>query len=304
MKPHIRFVLTVGWAVLIPLLNAGAATFQVQVGAGGRKFTPKNITIQPGDTVEWDWAADEHSSTSGTPGNPDGLWNSGVRDSGFVFSRTFSDVGTFSYYCTPHGACCGMVGSVTVATQSSVAGAVFVNANVPRNQVLMYSRGDNGQLTLVGGFSTQGSGSSAGLAAQSSIALANKNKFLYVVNAGSNEITAFQVKRNNLVFVGKVSSGGTFPSSIATFGSLLYVLNAQGTAANISGFLIQPDGSLVAIPNSARPLSAALPSPAQVGFTPDGTTVIVSEKSTSNIDTYAINADGTATGPTVTEGGG
>jgi 6-phosphogluconolactonase (cycloisomerase 2 family) len=86
---------------------------------------------------------------------------------------------------------------------------------------------------------------------------------------------------------------------VTTFGNFLYVLNAKGTAANITGFTIQTDGSLVAIPNSTRPLSVASPSPAQISFTPDGTTLVVTEKSTKKIDTYAVSGDGTTTGPLV-----
>jgi len=38
------------------------------------------------------------------------------------------------------------------------AGAVFVNANATNNQVWMYGRARNGNLSLVGSFSTQGLG--------------------------------------------------------------------------------------------------------------------------------------------------
>ena len=303
MKLHIKFALVVCCAVVVPLLTSQATTFQVQVGAGGLKFVPKDITIQTGDTVEWVWVADDHSSTSGTPGNPDGLWDSGIHNTGFVFSHTFPAVGSFSYYCKPHGSCCGMIGSVTV-TAVQPAGAVFVNGNSAANRVWMYTRDTNGQLSLVRAFPTQGAGSGGGLASQGSVALGNNNRFLYAVNAGSNEITAFQVRPNGLAFVGKVSSGGTFPNSIAVSGKLLYVLNARGTSANITGFGIQRDGSLQAIPDSTRPLSAELPTPGQVGFTPDGRTLLVTEKDTDKIDTYAIGADGVATGPRVQESAG
>ncbi len=185
------------------------------------------------------------------------------------------------------------------ASGAQSTGAVFVNANAASNQVWMYQRANNGILSLVGAFSTQGLGGSTGLGSQGGVALGNNNKSLYAVNAGSNEITAFQVKATGLTFTSKVSSGGTFPNSIAVFGSLLYVLNSQGNSANITGFRIQSNGSLRAISNSTRPLSANLPKPAQVGFTLDGTTLIVTEINTSHIDTYAIGVDGRATGPTV-----
>jgi plastocyanin len=114
MKRHIKFAFVVCCAAIMPLLNSRANTIPVQVGANGLKFTPQDVTIQVGDTVQWTWAASGHSSTSGTPGHPDGLWDSGIQNSGFVFSHTFTTAGTFPYYCTPHGGCCGMVGSVTV----------------------------------------------------------------------------------------------------------------------------------------------------------------------------------------------
>ena len=299
MKRHIKIALVVCCAAIFPLLSSRAATVQVRVGAGGLRFNPPNVTIQVGDTVQWNWVANGHSSTSGTPGNPDGIWDSGVQNSGFIFSHTFSTAGTFPYYCTPHGACCGMIGSVTVGTPPPPAGAVFVNANSATNMVRMYNRGADGQLAFVGAFDTQGSGSSSGgLSSQGSVTVTSDHRYLYAVNAGTNDITAFQVAPTGLTFIGKAPSGGIFPSSVTTFGNFLYVLNAKGTAANITGFTIQTDGSLVAIPNSTLPLSFALPSPAQISFTPDGTTLIVSEKSTANFDTYAIGPGGLATGPT------
>src|SRR4029450_5574620 len=114
MKLHTKLAFLVCCAATISLLSSNAATIQVQVGAGGAKFTPQNVTINLGDTVEWTWVGNNHSTTSGTPGNPDGLWDSGVHSTGFVFSRTFTTAGTFNYFCTPHGLCCSMIGSVIV----------------------------------------------------------------------------------------------------------------------------------------------------------------------------------------------
>jgi 6-phosphogluconolactonase len=298
MNPHTGWIaLLVLASALLPGQRACAATVQVQVGQGGLKFSPKNVSVQAGDTVEWVWAVNGHSSTSGTPGNPDGLWDSGVQNIGFTFSHTFPSAGTFTYYCTVHGACCGMIGSVVVS--SPAAGAVFVNANSATNKVAMYDRGTDGQLSLVGTFGTQGSGSSGGLDSQGSVTITGGHEYVYAVNAGSNDITAFRVTPAGLTFIGKVPSGGTFPRSVSTAGNFLYVLNAEGPPANITGFTIQADGSLVAIPNSTRRLSAGLPNPAQISFTPDGTTLVVSERGTNLIDTYAVSADGTSTGPLV-----
>jgi plastocyanin len=64
-------------------------------------FAPNPVTIHVGDTVEWVWDSDRHSTTSVAGGLEQ--WNSGVHDKGFVFEHTFTHIGTFSYYCSIHG---------------------------------------------------------------------------------------------------------------------------------------------------------------------------------------------------------
>ena len=148
MKLSIKFAFVVCCAAVIPLLSSRAATIQVQVGAGGLKFTPKDITIQVGDTVEWVWAANGHSSTSGTPGHPDGMWDSGIQNSGFIFSRTFAAAGTFPYYCTPHGACCGMTGSVTVTAAADTVQITRAQYSIARSQLTVQATDTNDTATL------------------------------------------------------------------------------------------------------------------------------------------------------------
>ena len=292
-------------SALFSLFSVKAATVTVQVGQGGRMFNPQNVTIQVGDTVHWQWAKPGHSTTSGVPGNPDGLWDSGVQGKNFVFDRVFPTAGTFNYFCTPHGSCCGMVGTVTVqGGQPPPTGAMFINGNGVVNDVWMYNRGADGQLTLVGSYPTQGTGAKFKLSSQNSIMLSNDRGYLYVANANSNDVTAFKVQSTGLTFLNKVASGGTFPNSITVLGNLVYVLNSKGTAANVSGFTIQADGSLTPLPNSIRPLSSARPESGQVNFTPDGKFVLVSEKDTDNIDTYSVGADGLLTGPTAQHSAG
>ncbi|HEY2710916.1 MAG TPA: plastocyanin/azurin family copper-binding protein [Chthoniobacterales bacterium] len=114
IKNYSKFAFALCCTAAFSLLNVKADTITVQVGEGGLKFMPQQVAIHVGDTVQWTWASSGHSSTSGTPGNPDGMWDSGIQDSGFVFSYTFAATGTFPYFCTPHGLCCGMVGTVRV----------------------------------------------------------------------------------------------------------------------------------------------------------------------------------------------
>ena len=79
---------------------------------GGRKFSPANITIAVGDTVQWIVTGSTHTTTSGHPGNQTEFWDSDTLQRGGFFSRTFTVVGAFPYFCKIHGR--SMLGTVTV----------------------------------------------------------------------------------------------------------------------------------------------------------------------------------------------
>jgi len=89
--------------------GAWAATTTVTVGSSS--FSPKNVAIQRNDSVKWTWGNSGHSTTSGSPGAPSGLWNSGVRNVPYAFTNTFPNAGTFPYYCNVHD----FTGSVIVS---------------------------------------------------------------------------------------------------------------------------------------------------------------------------------------------
>jgi len=107
-------VLTIATSLAFCSTEAIGATVDVAIGDGGLFFSPSSVTIQPGDTVRWTFSSGGHSTTSGSPGMPNNLWDSGIRSQGAVFNHTFPSAGTFPYYCIPHGGCCGMVGTVRV----------------------------------------------------------------------------------------------------------------------------------------------------------------------------------------------
>src|SRR4051812_678114 len=94
-----------------------AATTNVTVGDGGATFSPSSVNIESGDSVLWTWASDFHSVTSGTPTAPNGIFDSGIHDTGFTFSFTFRAAGKYPYYCLVHGAM--MTGIVTVSALTS-----------------------------------------------------------------------------------------------------------------------------------------------------------------------------------------
>lgn len=172
-------------------------------------------------------------------------------------------------------------------------GAVFTMSNAAAgNTVLAFHRMQDGSLEAAGEYPTGGLGSGASLGSQGSVTLSEDGHYLLVVNAGSDEISSFNVRGTQLTLRSRLPSGGSHPTSVAVRDHLAYVLNA-GQDSNISGFWLDPVGRLFAIPGSTRTLSAAMPSAAQVAIAPRGLGVVVTEKGTSLIDTFAFRRNGT-----------
>ena len=168
--------------------------------------------------------------------------------------------------------------------------------NLTGNEVIRYDRAADGTLSLSGTFPTNGLGTGSSLGNQGGLVLSEDGNMLLVVNAGSNEISAFRVKSNGLTLTDKVNSGGIQPISITIYEDLVYVVNAGGTG-NITGFHLENNGKLSPIPGSTRLLSGGNVGPAEIAFNPDGTVLVVTEKSTNIIDTYTVDDDGIANGP-------
>lgn len=73
-------------------------------------YDPETLDITVGTTVAWDNAdTTVHTVTSGKAPETDGIFDSGMMASGDIFEFTFTDAGTFDYFCTFHP---WMVGTV------------------------------------------------------------------------------------------------------------------------------------------------------------------------------------------------
>jgi 6-phosphogluconolactonase (cycloisomerase 2 family) len=191
------------------------------------------------------------------------------------------------------------------AHASGDAGAVYSITNSPiNNEILIYTRAGDGSLHAAGAVATGGTGTGSGLGSQSALALSDDQRWLFAVNAGSNSLSVFRVaSHGRLALVQVVASGGTMPTSVAARNGLVYVLNA-GVPNNVSGFRVDSRGRLTPIDNSIGALGAPSTAPAQVGFSEDGGTLIVTERSTNSITTFAIDGDGLLDGPYVTPSAG
>ena len=181
-------------------------------------------------------------------------------------------------------------------------GALFTMDNsAAANHVLVFRRGEQGQLVNAGSVATGGSGTGTqqGLPSQGSVLMSRDGRWLLVCNAGSDELSVFAATPRGLLLADKVASGGRRPLSLALRHNLLYVLNAGGLVGqkdNITGFIFV-DGHLVPLPDSTRGLSGDNTGPAQVSFTRDGNALVVTERVTGMIDTFVVADDGLVSGP-------
>ena len=180
-------------------------------------------------------------------------------------------------------------------------GAVYAMTNAEAdNQVLAFDRLPDGTLGVPEAYSTGGLGFVGGVAidplgSQGSLTLSRDQRWLLAVNAGSNEISVFRVMPRGLGRTDVVDSGGVLPVSVTSYNDLVYVLNAGGNVGgvdNITGFRLSPQGMLTPLAGSTRELRQAVTGPAQVGFTPDGSRLVVTEKVTQLIDVFAVGPDG------------
>lgn len=182
--------------------------------------------------------------------------------------------------------------SPAAAAPEDAFGTVYTLTNAAAgNEVLVYNRSADGSLAFQGSFATGGLGSGSGLGSQTAVILSHNNHWLFAVNAGSNEISSFAVNQDGLELADVVNSGGMLPVSLTIYKDWLYVLNAGGSG-NITGFSVGQDGLLTPLAGSTQPVSnggvGAAPGLAQVAFNSDGSTLVVTEKGTNQIDTYEV----------------
>jgi 6-phosphogluconolactonase (cycloisomerase 2 family) len=203
----------------------------------------------------------------------------------------------------------------------SFAGAVYAGTNrAMGNSVAAFGRSADGTLVAIGDYATGGNGGSFDstndgldpLISEDTI-VAVDNRFLIVVNAGSNTVTSMRINADfSLSVVGSVPSGGVGPNSIAYRSGLVYVANTDSDGAftgppdhkgNINGFRFNTtSGMLTPIANSKRELENR---PADLEFSPNGGHLIVSSVNSGSVAlaagnnaelvVYGVQADGTLT---------
>jgi len=184
------------------------------------------------------------------------------------------------------------------------------------NTILVFHRSGDGQLTQIAEVSTGGLGSGPGelpapfppgipagnpLTAQDNLVMSADGRFLFAVNAGSNDFSVLAVTSDGLQLIDKAPSGGDVPIAVAQHGNLIYVINEGelsakmlGKSPSMTGYFLSESGHLTPIPNSFRITGSADAQPAELLFSPDGRYLIITDKFAETfIRILQVNDDGT-----------
>jgi hypothetical protein len=172
------------------------------------------------------------------------------------------------------------------------------------NAIVAYDRAPDGTLHQAGTYPTGGLGGQLTgsvtdhIASQDSLVYDKRHGLLYALNPGSNSVTVFVVRGDRLFRTQTISSGGSFPVSIALHDNLVYVANARN-GGSVQGFRVLFD-FLLPIYGSSRPLGLDttlapefVSTPGQATFSPDGSQLLVSTKQNGfNVDVFNVYRDG------------
>jgi 6-phosphogluconolactonase len=111
-----------------------------------------------------------------------------------------------------------------------------------------------------------------------------------VTNATSDDLSVFSVaSEGSIELRDRVHTGAT-PRSVAERDGLVVVLNTG--KPGLASFRVHAEG-IEAVAGGDQALSASDADPAQVGFSPDGSMVVITARGTDSIVTYEVAPDGT-----------
>jgi 6-phosphogluconolactonase (cycloisomerase 2 family) len=165
---------------------------------------------------------------------------------------------------------------------------VFAQTNeAGANRVIAFRRSADGSLEGMESYETGGAGDGVPhLTSQGSVVLSGDGTRLLVTNAGSGDVSVFAVADDGVELLQTVPSGPA-PKSVAEYDGLVYAVNTGDRS--LVGFRLA-DGGLE--PLGVRVELGAESDPAQVGFTPDGSAVVVTDRGTDAIAFFPVEEDG------------
>lgn len=168
--------------------------------------------------------------------------------------------------------------------EKAVGGIYVMTNNSDDNKVVGYKRNEDGSLTKIGVYSTGGNGRDViglgfdPLGSQDPLIVDKKRRLLFAVNAGSNSISSFKIRKDGrLILKDDMPSNGDTPVALAFNGYALYVGNREGKdGGSISGYYVTSGGKLKHIDNST--VSGRGINIGSIDFSSNGHNLIIAEK--------------------------
>eukprot|EP00177_Eucheuma_denticulatum_P006210 GFKZ01011326.1.p1 GENE.GFKZ01011326.1~~GFKZ01011326.1.p1 ORF type:complete len:432 (+),score=46.13 GFKZ01011326.1:218-1513(+) len=186
----------------------------------------------------------------------------------------------------------GLDGAAAHMGREFVGGVYAMSNNVTENTLVVYARRPDGTLSLLdnalrtggrGAVLSTGTSGSDPLISAFSVIIINQ-RFVLVVNAGSNSVSVFEILPDfNLELKSVRQVPGFGPVSIAYTGNLVYVATADDDGefdapteqkGVLSGFRLTSSGRLLPIRGSIRQLSFR---PSTIQFSADGRSLVASD---------------------------
>jgi 6-phosphogluconolactonase len=173
----------------------------------------------------------------------------------------------------------------------TASGAVYVQTNAAPNEMIAFRRAEDGSLERIGSVVTDGDGDGTPhLTSQGSVVLTRDGRHLLVTNAASDDLSVFSVASDGSIELRDRVHTGAAPKSVAEHDGLVVVLNTG--EPGLASFRLDADGSIAPVEGGYQGLASDA-DPAQAAFSPDGSMIVITERGTDSIETYAVEADGT-----------
>jgi plastocyanin len=118
MRPHLVIPLT-----LLTAIGATAPSWAANqsVRVPDFEFAPRQVRIDPGDSVTWNFVGPTGHTSTSSSGQSD-RWRSGLKQTGQSFTRVFRRPGRWQYFCEPHPFMKGVVQVGTDDVAKSITG--------------------------------------------------------------------------------------------------------------------------------------------------------------------------------------
>jgi plastocyanin len=146
MKKINKILLTA--AAFLLLSQHGNATKHM-IMTGDFSFSPTNLTVEVGDTIEWMWESGNHTTTSTSVPPGAAAWDQLINNAATTFDYAVLVPGIYQYQCTFHVAM-GMVGQFTASNPTGIPGQVVlpylnIDGNITSNEMKLNYNFDEAQ---------------------------------------------------------------------------------------------------------------------------------------------------------------